>query len=33
MGLPGQVLRLKIIGSESNSRRWVGVWETSLDEP
>lgn len=33
MVTPGQALRLKIIGSESNSRRWVGVWETSLDAP
>jgi len=29
----GQSLRLKIVGSESNSRRWVGVWDTSSDAP
>jgi hypothetical protein len=33
MVTPGQSLRLKIIGSESNSRRWMGVWETSCEAP
>jgi hypothetical protein len=33
MVTPGRALRLKIVGSESNSRRWVGVWETSADTP
>jgi len=33
MVTPGQSLRLRIVGSESDSRRWVGVWETSGDAP
>lgn len=33
MVTPGRALRLKIVGSESNSRRWMGVWETSADTP
>lgn len=33
MVTPGQSLRLKIVGSESNSRRWMGVWETSCEAP
>ena len=25
---PGKPLRLKVVGSDSNSRRWFGVWQT-----
>ncbi len=25
---PGKPLRLKAVGSDSNSRRWFGVWQT-----
>jgi hypothetical protein len=25
---PGQPLRLKVIGSDSNTRRWFGVFQT-----
>jgi hypothetical protein len=28
---PGRPLRLKVTGSESNSRRWFGVCETDSD--
>ncbi len=28
---PGERLRLKVIGSDSNSRRWLGVCETICD--